>query len=321
MVRTDFTKALVKDMYKWYFEEYDPIKSVYPKFLKEEESNAAYEQSTSAIGMGELTEVEEGGDIPVQEATEGFTTYGKNIKFGRALTMTEETVDDHQKIENLLKKTAGTWGEAVILTLERYYGKMFLYGGYTSGHAYFNESFPGAPYTYSPGNYPYDSVPLFNLSDNTRSSKGGGTYYNGLALDLNPDNLETAWNRMVVSNAYNERDEEISLRPDTLVVPPQLIWTARRILESTLIPGSDHNDKNVLQNLVTPIEWDMLRGDSNCWYLGCAKKGLIAQKRKAPKIDFYYDEDHEIYKAKISMRYGKRIDNFRFWIGSNFATS
>ena len=125
---------------------------------------------------------------------------------------------------------------------------------------------------------------------------------------------------MVSTNNRNERDEIISLMPNTLVVPPSLMFTAQRILESAQVPGSANNDKNVLNGIVNLVVWQYLT-DSDAWFLGCAKKGIKTINRQKYEIDFFYDEDERIYKATIDGRFGAYVQNFRYWVGSNFATA
>lgn len=322
-VRNDFTKAMVNDMYDWTIESYDEEPVVYDKLfgVKEmKDHEGTYVQETTAIATGMLEEVEESESIPSERINEGYTTYGAPKKFGKKLPISKEAVKDNVKVKDMLKSQAGTWGEAVRRTLETYHAKFFNYGGYTAGHAVFNCSQAMAGFTDPNGNLCYDGLPLFNLSGNLRSSKGGGTYYNGFAYDLTPANFETVFLAMTSTNNRNERDEVIALMPDVLVVPPALYFTARRILESEKIPGSANNDTNVLAKIVDLEVWQYLT-DTNAWFLGKRKKGLKTINRQKYAIDFFYDEDDQIYKAIIDMRYGAYEQNFRFWAGSNFSTS
>lgn len=321
MIRNDFTEGMKKNLYEWFFEKYDEEDVVHPRILDEQPSNSCHEQSTSAVGLGKLDEVGEGEEIPAEDLLEGFTTYGVNKKFGKRVIMSEEMIDDHQKVKNLLKRAATGWGAGVRWTLEDYYAKIFNKGGITLGDTFFNMTCAACGTTYSPGNFIYDSAPLFAVSGTNHTSKGGSTYHNAVALALTPDNFETNYKRLTDTNSYNERDEKISLGKNIVcLVPPGLTFTARRIIESELKPGVTTNDLNVLRNIVEVIEWRYL-SDTDAWFLGYPKKGLVAQKRKAPKIDFYYDDDHENYKAKISMRYGYRVDNWRYWLSSNLTTT
>ena len=72
---------------------------------------------------------------------------------------------------------------------------------------------------------------------------------------------------MTNTNNYNERGEKVALKPDLLLVPPALRFTARTILESEKEVNSVNNDINPVQNLVQMLEWQYLT-DTDGWLLG-----------------------------------------------------
>ena len=77
--------------------------------------------------------------------------------------------------------------------------------------------------------------------------------------------------------------------PNVLLLPPGLNFTAQRILRTSQIPGSADNDINVLLNIVQPLIWQRLT-DSDAYFLGRLKMGLMGLDRMAPEMDFYQDE-------------------------------
>lgn len=319
--RSGFPELLKKTAYQYFFEEYDRHDPVYPKLFRVDPSTGAYEQTTTAIRTSTLREKKEGSEILLSNPLEGFTVYGKNRTFTDSIELTLELVEDTptEKIMNILADVARGWGEGVIISKEQYAAKFFNYGGYTAGHDVFNNSITGTV-TDPTGDLCYDGKPFFNLSNNTRSSKGGGTYYNGLASALSSANLQTAYNLMTNTNNRNEKDEIVAIKPNVLVIPPALRFTAKNILEADKIVGSGNNDINPTQNLVTPIEWHYL-SDADAWFLGVAGKGLVWQERKQPLIQSYQDEKTKNYYVTIIARWGARMENWRYWIGSQFSTS
>ena len=322
MLRADFIEGQKKQMYK-YFDEgeaYSEYKPKYPEILAIEKSDSAREQGTSIIGVGRLTETNEGEDAPVSNPLEGFTTFGKNRTFKDRLIITLEAQDDHQRIEDMLRHMAKEWGRQWPETQDDLAAKVYLYGGYTAGHNVFNNDLPGFAAT-GTGSLCYDNKPFFNLSGNTRASKGGGTYYNGAALDLTVANFKTQWDLMTVTNAKNEKDLDEVIEPDTLIVGGgAIVWTARTLLESTLIPGSTANDKNLLNSIVNLVVWRKIT-DTDFWCLTKVKKGKVFQERRGATVDFFEDKRSGNWEAVIIARAGVRIDNFRFDCASNFSTS
>jgi len=322
MLRSDFAESMKKDMYKSFLEgvQYDDYKPKYQEIFKVENSTAAYEKSTSIIGQGELTETIEGQDAPVREAKEGWTTLGKNRSFKEAYVITRENQDDLQKVRGILKKLAYGWGSNWETTKDTLAAKFFNFGAIAAGNAVFNNAIPNV-IADATGNLIYDSIALFNLTANSRTTKAGNTYYNHVgALGLTTANIITAYNLMAVTNAYNEDGNKITLTPDTLLIPPGLAFTADVIINSTLLPGGANNDINTLKGKLNVIEWPALT-DTDGWFLGKAKKGLVFQNRMGLEIDFFEDKKSKNWEATCMARAGVRADNWRFWIAANVETT
>jgi hypothetical protein len=77
---------------------------------------------------------------------------------------------------------------------------------------------------------------------------GGGTAANRATTmaDLNETSLEDAL--IDISTFTDDRGLTISVQATKLVVPPQLVFVADRILESTLRVGTADNDINAIRN-------------------------------------------------------------------------
>lgn len=208
------------------------------------------------------------------------------------------------------------------LTEDKFGSSLFKNGGKTAGHDDFNALY--GTQSFVSNSLAYDSKPAFTRSNNTRTSKGGGTYHNALALPLNVTNLGSLYDRVFVENAYDERDEEIELDAMgsvALVYPPQLRRAAVQAVESEYLPGTDQNDINPLYKACKLVEWSLLRANSTAWYMGLLKMGLTFYHRGSPSIRMFRDEDSGAYKASARMRAGWMFWNFRFWAGSNVPTS
>ena len=322
--RINLVESTKRNLYEWYLESYDLHETKFDKcFDVRDVSSGSYDQSTSVVSLGKLDEVDEGETLPTLATAEGFTTYGKFIKFGDIITVNQEVVEDNTKSENFMRELANSLSESVHWTLESHFAKILTLGGFAAGHAFFNESIAGV-LTYSPGNYIYDSKPLFVLTGDNHVSKSAANstgYFNNLNEVLSPQTLEKALLKLIADNNRNEKDEIVDLGSNfVLVVSPQLLPAAERIVHSNFLPGSDQNDVNILRDRFTIVPWQFLNspaatgGAATNWYVGVAKKGIRIYRRRAPSIDFYYDEDTETYKVKISMRYGKMIQNWRYWV-------
>ena len=325
-----FVKGMVKDMYgyMWDAERYDDTAEPWKDLYAEKGIDGGYWQTTSVVGMGSLRKTSESEGYNARTPVEGYTVYGKPFIFTDMIEMTYTAVEDHQKIENILRDAAASWGGAVKTTRNEFFVTWFLYGGYTAGHENFNGTPDSGAISDASGDGCYDGlvaavVPNFALTGGTYkhvSSVGGSSYFNAKAVDLDPDNFETLYNLMTVTNNRDENDKVIPNIPNVLVVSRQLNFTARRLLESTLIPGEANNDKNVLNSIVDLKVWDHFT-DTDGWVLGCKKKGITRLKRQEPKIRFFESELNRRYYAAVEMRDGAYMDNWRRWHGSNLPTS
>ena len=317
VMRNQFTEAMKQDMYGYFWEAYPDKPPKYEQIFEVVPSEAAYEQFTSAIGLGELLEKPEGEDIRADAPMESYTIVCKNRSFARSVRFSYESISDAKKIGNLLSTTVGTWGRQVPITKEKFYVNFFNNGALTAGHDVFNNTISGV-ITDSTGNLIYDGKPFFSTS---HADKVGNTYSNyNVTMPLTHTNLKTVYNQYVLSNNYDERGDIIELMPNILLIPPALKFTAQEILNSTLIPNSQDNTTNVLSAIIGTLEWSYL-SDADGWFLGSLRQGLMATDRENVSLDFWRDETNKDYFASIFARWGGCVTQWRYWLANNIASS
>jgi len=316
VMRNQFTEAMKKDMYTYYWENY-PIKTpVWEELFEVVPSDAAYEQFTSAIGLGELTEKPEHEDIESDSPIESYTIVCKNRSFAQKVSFSYESVQDSKKT-SLLQSTVSSWGPKVATTKEKFYAKFFNKGAFTAGDDVFNNNITGVV-TDATNNVTYDNYPWF---DTAHPDKVGNTYVNYVSSRaLSHTNLKTSYNDYTVTINRDERGDIIEHIPDTLLVPGALTFTAQEILNTTNIPNSQDNTTNVLSSIVGLTTWQRLT-DVDGWFLGQKKKGLMATEREGVSLDFWRDEVNLSYWARIFLRFGGCITNWRYWLAFNISTS
>ena len=306
-----------KDSYNWFWEKYNITGIKYPELFDVVQSDAAYEQFTSAIGLGELLEKPEGEDLQTDKPLESYTIVCKNTSYGRLVRFSYETIADAKKSSNLLMDTVGTWGAKVPITKEKFYAKFFNNGALTAGHAVFNNTITGVV-TDSSGDTIYDGKVFF---DSDHPDKVGNTYANySESNSLTHANLQTVYNTFANTNNRDERGTIIDLKPTTILFNPSLRFTADVILNSTLLPGSMDSDVNVLRAILTPMEWAYLT-DTDGWFIGIPKMGLMATDREDVSLDFWQDETSKDYFASIFTRWGGVVTNWRGFYANNIASS
>lgn len=121
--------------------------------------------------------------------------------------------------------------------------------------------------------------------------------------------------RRVMMSIKDENGESLRIIPDTLVVPPALEDTARKILLADQIDGTTNIYKDTAELLVVPE----LAGNDTAWYLLCTTKPLkpiIYQERKAPKFDALIDDKDENVFMRKQYLYGvhsRANAGYGFW--------
>jgi len=328
MALGNWPKGLVQDVYDWEFEGYNGVEGRIDQIFEvKNPTEGAYDQRTTAIGMGQLQQkATDDTSVTYRRPSEGFTAYAVYRNFDDGLSLTKNEVEDFpmRKVKDLVQGSVTSWGEARKRTEETYGATLFTKGGFTGGHDNFKNVIAGLLSQNADG-LAYDAIPFFNLSGNENTSKGGGTYYNSSAgLSLNVAGLKTLYDLLSITNAKNERDEVIdiaSMGDKIILHPPQRRQDAFQTVSSEYLPGTDHNDRNPWYNTCKPVEWRYLSDNATTWYLGIAKRGITFYRRGKPEIRMFRDEDTGAYKATIRARYGFMAWNRRFWTAANPPTS
>lgn len=326
MLRNDQQAIYLNDLYK---AEYESAKAEPSKrdliFKVVNAPKAPGDKRTQLLGAGNLTRhTVEGQDINFRSPVQGWSYYCKYWTFSDGLVFTKEAIEDvnTKKVSNMLKTLADSWGEAEHYEKETFAATVFNRGGDLLGEYVFNGSHTGQD---DPsGDMMYDSEPLFNLSGNTRTTKGGGTYYNSISgLSLSPATFEQLYNLFTTTIAYNEQDRPIQNEPDTLLTESGAqAFLAKRIVKSTVgMPGGQLNDYNPYEGLCKPLDWRYL-SDSSAFYVGKARhKDFEFHERQMPDIEFFRDQNNKNYKVSIDLRFGVWIRTWRAWVkgGGSFA--
>jgi len=310
-----------KDMYKAEREGYQEENTYYDKVFKVKTSvKGAGDKSYQILGADKLVRhTVDGQSIDYKAPVNGWTFYAKYWTYSSGLTLTFEAVEDTVKLGNVLKDLAMTWGRQNRYAKEEHGARVFNQGGTLLGDWVFNNSYTGE--TDSSGALMYDSEPLFNLTGNTRSTKGGGTYYNSVAgLDLDADNFETLYILHTETNAFDERDQIVTNPVDCLITgSASLAFKAHRVLNTTgvngSLPGGQLNDTNPYAGLINKIiHWRFLTDTSSPWYIGKQNSDNFQfHERQTPKLRFFRDEDNAGYKVSNMLRIGTMIKNWRTW--------
>jgi len=215
-------------------------------------SDKKFERVMSVTGMGDVPTKAEGAPYTSDVIRVGWTKDYTHLEFGLMFEVTQTALEDDQH-DQLAQHAKWLMFSARVVE-EKY------------GHAVFNNGF-GTELT-------PDGVSLFN---STHVLKGGGTARNTLAAaaDLSATSLQQALIDMSTQTKV-EAGQVVQAPSDLILfVPPALEFTADRILNSTLLPGSADNDRNPIK---ARRNWTLVVSpyltDEDAWFLlDGSKKG------------------------------------------------
>jgi len=220
-----FAKSLWPGVNVWFGEKYDEHKVEYTDLFDHNTSRRAYEEDMGSSMFGLAAVKPEGAGISYDNAQQGFLTRYSHVTYGLGFIITREIVEDDQ-YDVIGKVRAQGLAFSMRQTKE-------IVGANVYNRA-FNTSYTGG-----------DGKALL-VADHPNVA--GGTYSNiTTAATLSESSLEDL--SIDVMQAENDRGFNISLIPQCLVINPELVFEADRILNTDLRVGTADNDLNALKNM------------------------------------------------------------------------
>jgi hypothetical protein len=223
--RAQLAKELEPGLNALFGLSYDQYTNEYEEIFAIEDSERAFEEEVLISGFGSAPVKTEGAGVAFDTATEGFTARYTHDTIALAFSLTSEAIEDNL-YDSLGRRYTKALAHSMANTKE-VKGSDVLNNGFNTNFAI------------------GDGQPLFSTA---HPLSGGGTGANRAATmaDLNETSLEDAL--IDISTFTDDRGLTISVRATKLVVPPQLVFVADRILNSTLRSGTADNDINAIRN-------------------------------------------------------------------------
>jgi len=253
--RASIAKELLPGLNAVFGIEYKDVDNEHAPLYATEQSDRAFEEEVLFTGFGTAPVKSEGAAVQYDSAQEGYVSRYTNETVALAFAVTEEAMEDNL-YDTFAKVRARGLARAMANTKQVKAADVFNNG--------FSTAYTGG-----------DGVALFSASHPT---VGAGNQSNTLgATDLSEASLESAL--ITISKAKDDRGILIGLQAVSLHVPSDLIYTADKILNSTLstITATNSttgvtnvNDINALRNQgVLPKGFFVNRRftDTNAWFL------------------------------------------------------
>jgi len=289
-------KALWPGIRKWWGREYEKHGKEYEAIFERQTSRKNYEEDVALTGFGLAPIKAEGASVEYDSETQGPTKRYTHVVYGLGWIATQEEMEDNLYDEVAKKRTSAL--AFSMSTTKNIVGANVL-------NRAFNNAYTGA-----------DSKELLATDHPTID----GTQSNELAVaaDMSEASLEDIC--IQIALAKNTRGLQIALMPKALVVPPNLLYEATRILKSEKQSGTANNDVNALKYqgmFPDGIVVNHYLTDTDAWFVKTnAPSGMIMFQRR--EIDFSNDNDFdtENAKAKATERYSFGWTDWRGMYGS-----
>lgn len=254
-------------------------------------------QHTQVTGIPAVGSVLEGTEYPQDAFVQGYDKTYKAIKYGVILPITEELLDDNQHDEAFERA--------------QHLGRAMREAERISAASIFNNAFSAA----GP-----DGVSLCNTA-HPLPYPGAGTSSNRLAVDadLSLTSLEDLIT--VMRKTKDGSGKKVLVRPQYLVVPPELEFLATELLDSTQKPQavdngsiSELNEVNAVRSRygIQVCVMDYLT-DPDAFFLAAGKGShkLYWFWRKQPETSSDMEFKSDVALMKIKARWALGFSDFR----------
>ena len=226
MNRARFRKQLQEGLNTVFGLEYKRYEQEWRPMFDTENSTKAYEEDVLLAGLAGAPVKPEGAPVAYDQGGEAFVSRYVHETIALAFSLTEEAEED-----NLYGSIGNKYSKALARSMQHtkeVKGAAVINNGFTA-------AFPGG-----------DGVELFST---VHPLFGGGTQANTFTTqaDLSETSIEEAL--IAISKFVDERGIPIAVRATKLIVPPDLMFVAERLLTSPYRPGSADNDINAIKKM------------------------------------------------------------------------
>lgn len=302
----NFGQLLEPKLRKIFYETYDEVPEVFSQIYKVQTSKKAVETD---YGLGAMTPWNEFGSstkavtgtnpmpsVPYDTIPAGLERIYKHKEFAKGFIVERKFVDD--EMYNVIEKMPRDLARAGRYKVE------------TDAATLLNNAF-SKDVGGTGASAIYDGKALITAD---HPLLGGGTCSNLVTGALSDTTLKQA-----LTLGRQQKDEAgklIQLNFDTLIVPPELEFTAYELVKSSQKVGTDYNDVNSLQGRFKIIVNPFLT-DSDAWFILDSKRHeLNFFWRVKPEFKREEDFDTLVQKYRGYMRYSFGVSDWRGIIGS-----
>ena len=285
--RAQLLKELLPGLNALFGLEYARYGEEHKEIYETEKSERSFEEETKLAGFSAAPVKNEGSAIAYDNAQEAFTARYNHETIALGFSVTEEAIED-----NLYDSLSARYTKAL--------ARAMAYTKQVKAAAVINNGFNNG---YVGG----DGVALFSTA---HPLVNGGTNANTptTQVDLNETSLEAAV--IQIAAWTDERGLLIAAKPRKLIVPPALMFVAKRLLDTELRVGTTDNDINAIKQMGAIPEGYTVNHfltDNNGWYLTTDVPNGLKHFERMPLVnsmDGDFDTGNVRYKARERYSFG-----------------
>ena len=285
--RAQLLKELLPGLNALFGMEYSRYGEQHKEIYETETSERSFEEETKLAGFSAAPVKNEGSAIAYDNAQEAFTARYNHETIALGFSITEEAIEDNL-YDSLSSRYTKSLARAMAYTKQVKAAAVLNNG--------FSASYPGG-----------DGVSLFNV-DHPLISGGVNSNTPSTQADLNETSLEAAV--IQIAAWTDERGLLIAAKPVKLIVPPNLMFTAKRLLDTELRVSTADNDINALKQMgAIPGGYTVNHylTDTNAWFLTTDVPNGLKHFVRSPLVnsmDGDFDTGNVRYKARERYSFG-----------------
>lgn len=271
-----------------FFDRYDGFPKQFESIFNINTSDKAFEVTQGIADFGLVPEKPEGRGIEYDDPVQGYNQTFVHRTYGQGYRVTEEMLeDDRYKIVG--PKMSKMLGRSCAITRE------------IQAFSVLNNGF---------GDVGPDGVSLFNVA---HPLERGGTYGNrpSTAAALSQTSLQLALTSF--RRTVDGTGKQITIRPKTLGVPPELEFYARELIGSILKPDSANNNVNAIAGSLDIVVLDYITNPTQ-WFLFADKDEQSLQWFDRRTVRFKNSDDFDTGDIKYKVDYRSSV-GYEDWRG------
>ena len=285
--RAQLLKELLPGLNALFGMEYARYGEEHKEIYETETSERSFEEETKLSGFSAAPVKNEGSAIAYDNAQEAWSTRYTHETIALGFSITEEAIEDNL-YDSLSSRYTKSLARAMAYT-KQVKAAAVLNNGFSS-------SYPGG-----------DGVSLFNTSHPLIT---GGVNSNtpSTQVDLNETSLEAAV--IQIAAWTDERGLLIAAKPVKMIVPPNLMFVAKRLLDTELRVSTADNDINAIKQMgAIPGGYTVNHylTDTNAWFLTTDVPNGLKHFVRTPlsnSMDGDFDTGNVRYKARERYSFG-----------------